>query len=152
MSRTVDLQLGVADDLLDASLLLEGGEGLAGEGSVDLETIDEGSDRDQAVRLDILLELVIGGLVEDDGVLGLVLDCWVCQWRSIRCRPSASESRACVRFMKELNLLVGETVQYSGSLKVQSESAGDASVTYPCPWTTSSSASCRRLLRVPAIY
>lgn len=76
-SRTVDGQLGVSDNLLDRALLLEVGKGLAGKGAVDLEAIDEGSDGDQAVGLDILLELVVGSLVQDDGVLGLVLDCRV---------------------------------------------------------------------------
>ena len=73
--RTVDAQLGVTDNLLDGTLLLEIGEGPAGERAVDLETIDEGGDSDQAVGLDILVELVRGLLVEDDSVLGLVLDC-----------------------------------------------------------------------------
>jgi hypothetical protein len=65
----------VANDLLDGALLLQVGEGLPGQGSVDLETVDEGGHGNQAVRLDILLELVVGLLVEDDGVVGLVLDC-----------------------------------------------------------------------------
>jgi hypothetical protein len=87
-SAGVDSQLGVSNDLLDAALSLEIGKRLSGEGAVDLETIDEGSDRDQAVRLDILLELVVGLLVENDGVVGLVLDCGLCQWRSldVNCR------------------------------------------------------------------
>ena len=74
MSRTVDAQLGVADNLPDGALLLEILKSLAGERSVDLETIDKGGDCDEAVGLDVLVELVRGLLVEDDGVLGLVLD------------------------------------------------------------------------------
>lgn len=74
MLLTVDLELAVTDDLLDLALLLKVGERLPGERAVDLQPIDEGGDGDQAVRLDILLELVVGGLVEDNGVLGLVLD------------------------------------------------------------------------------
>lgn len=73
--RTVDGALAVSDDLLDLSLLLKVGKRPPGEGAVDLQTVDEGGNGDEAVRLDILLELVGGGLVEDDGVLGLVLDC-----------------------------------------------------------------------------
>ena len=77
--RTVDGQLRVADDLLDLAVGLEVLEGFPGERTVDLETIDEGGNGDQAVRLDILVELVGDVLVEDDGVLGLVLDCGACQ-------------------------------------------------------------------------
>ena len=73
--RTVDGQLRVAYDLLDLAVGLEVLEGFPGERTVDLETIDEGGNGDQAVRLDILVELVGDVLVEDDGVLGLVLDC-----------------------------------------------------------------------------
>ena len=77
--RTVDVQAAVANNLLNLTLLLEIGESLAGEAAVDLQAIDEGSDSDQTVRLNILVELLGGGLVEDDGVLGLVLD-----WRAER--------------------------------------------------------------------
>lgn len=63
------------NDGLDDTLLLEVGKGLAGERAVDLQTIDEDGNGDEAVRLNILLELLVGVLVEDDGVLGLVLDC-----------------------------------------------------------------------------
>lgn len=72
--RTVDVQAAVANNLLDLTALLEVGEGLAGKAAVDLETVDEGGDGDQTVGLNILVELLGSGLVEDDGVLGLVLD------------------------------------------------------------------------------
>lgn len=75
--RTVDAQLAVPNNLLDLALLLEVGERLPCEGAVDLQSVDEGGDGDEAVGLDILLELVGGGLVEDDRVVGLVLD-----WKS----------------------------------------------------------------------
>jgi hypothetical protein len=65
----------VGNDLLDLAGLLEIGESTTGERAVDLESVDKGGDGDEAVRLDFLLETVVGGLVEDDGVLGLVLDC-----------------------------------------------------------------------------
>lgn len=73
--RTVDVQAAVSNNLLNLTLLFEVGEGLAGQAAVDLQTVDEGSDGDEAVGLDILVELLGGGLVEDDGVLSLVLDC-----------------------------------------------------------------------------
>ncbi len=73
--RTVDAQLAVPNNLLDLALLLEVGERLPCERAVDLQSVDEGGDGDEAVGLDILLELVGGGLVEDNCVVGLVLDC-----------------------------------------------------------------------------
>lgn len=75
--RTVDGQLRVTDDLLDLAVGLEVLEGFPGDGAVDLEAIDEGGNGDQAVGLDVLVEPVALLLVEDDGVLGLVLDCGV---------------------------------------------------------------------------
>lgn len=82
--RTVDAQAGVTDDLLDLAVSLKVVESLAGEAAVDLETIDKGGDSDQTVGLDILLKLVVGGLVENDSVLGLVLDCRA-KDMSVRC-------------------------------------------------------------------
>jgi hypothetical protein len=73
--RTVDLHLAVSHHRLDHSLLLEVLQALAGERAVDLEPVDEGGDGHEAVGLDILVELVGSGLVKEDGVLGLVLDC-----------------------------------------------------------------------------
>jgi hypothetical protein len=64
----------VTDNLLDLTLLLEVAEGLAGETSVDLQTIDQSCDGDEAVGLHVLVELLGGGLVEDNSVVGLVLD------------------------------------------------------------------------------
>jgi hypothetical protein len=65
----------VTDNLLDLAVCLKISESLAGERTVDLQAIDEGGNGDEAVGLDILLELVVGLLVEDNGVVGLVLDC-----------------------------------------------------------------------------
>lgn len=65
----------MADDLLDLALLLKLGERTAGKRAVDLQSVDKGGDGDEAVGLNLLLETVRSGLVEDDGVLGLVLDC-----------------------------------------------------------------------------
>lgn len=78
----------MADDLLDLALLLELGERTAGEGTVDLQSVDKGGDGDEAVGLNLLLETVRGGLVEDDGVLGLVLDC-VCSMSAKLFLPAA---------------------------------------------------------------
>jgi hypothetical protein len=65
----------VSDNLLDLTVGLEVGKRLAGDRAVDLQAIDEGGNGDEAVGLNILLELVVDLLVENDGVLGLVLDC-----------------------------------------------------------------------------
>lgn len=62
------------DNLLDDALLLQVGQTSAGNGTVDLHSVDQDRDGDQAVGLDIFVKLVRDGLVEDDGVLGLVLD------------------------------------------------------------------------------
>ena len=64
----------MGDNGLDDTPLLEVSDALAGERAVDLETIDESGDGDETVRLNVLVELLRGGLVEQDGVLGLVLD------------------------------------------------------------------------------
>jgi hypothetical protein len=64
----------VRDNLLDDALLLQVGQTSAGNGAVDLHSVDQDRDGDQAVGLDIFVKLVRGGLVEEDGVLGLVLD------------------------------------------------------------------------------
>lgn len=87
--RTVDVHAGVADNLLDLTVGLEVSESLAGQAAVDLETVDKGGDGDQTVGLNILLELLGGGLVENDGVLGLVLDCrrYISQY-SVRSYPT----------------------------------------------------------------
>lgn len=90
-AHTVDGHLGVANDLLDLSLLLEISEGLAGQAAVDLQTVDKGGDGDQAVGLDILLQSLGSLLLKDDGVLGLVLDCTVkLSQHSFSLRPQAS--------------------------------------------------------------
>lgn len=72
--RTVDAEVVVADDLLDHSPLLEISQSLAGQATVDLETVDKGGDGDETVGLNILVELLSGRLLKDDGVLGLVLN------------------------------------------------------------------------------
>lgn len=80
--RTVDVHLGVANNLLDLTVLLEVGKALAGKAAIDLVTVDEGGNGDQTVGLNILVELLGDVLLEDDGVLGLVLDCKAVSSRS----------------------------------------------------------------------
>ena len=75
VQRTVDVAGVVADNLLDGTLGLEVVQGLACERAVDLQAIDEDGDGDETVGLDILVETLLEGLVEDDGVDGLVLHC-----------------------------------------------------------------------------
>lgn len=72
--HTVDLHLAVSDHRLDDALLLEVGKALSCQRAVDLHSVDEGGNGDETVRLHILVELLRGGLVENDGVLSLVLD------------------------------------------------------------------------------
>ena len=118
----------VVDDLADLSLLLEVGESTAGEGTVDLEAIDKGGDGYKAVGLDILLELVVGSLVEDDGVLSLVLDC----------------GSGCMSVNRSFFFLLNPDRRVCAEVVLD-----HVEFAYPCPWTTSSSASLHRLLRVP---
>jgi hypothetical protein len=65
----------VTDNLLDLALLLEVSKSLAGQAAVDLQTIDESGDGDEAVRLNVLVKTLSYTLLEDNGVLGLVLNC-----------------------------------------------------------------------------
>ena len=61
--------------LLNLSLLLQIIQRFPRQAPVDLESIHERGDGDEAVGLDVFVEFVRGGFVEDDGVVGLVLDC-----------------------------------------------------------------------------
>lgn len=72
--HTVDLHLAVLHHRADEALLLEVLDAPPRERAVDLHAVDEGGDGDEAEGLDILVELLRSLLVEDDGVLGLVLD------------------------------------------------------------------------------
>jgi len=72
--RTVDSALGVPNNLLDNTPGLQIGQRPTGKRSIDLQPVDENGDGDETVGLDILVELVRGGLVEDNSMLGLVLD------------------------------------------------------------------------------
>jgi hypothetical protein len=72
--RTVDLHLAVRNHGLDLALFLQVLQAPSCQGTVDLESVDEGGYCDEAIRLDIFVELLRGGLVQQDSVLGLVLD------------------------------------------------------------------------------
>ena len=129
----------MTNDLLDLAVSLKVVESLAGKAAVDLETIDKGGDSDQTVGLDILLELVVGGLVENDGVLGLVLDCRARDMSVKSCFSDIAYAQLVQRF---LSCLVGEN-------SAEIVTIAWLVIAYPCPWTTSSFASCLRLLRAP---
>lgn len=53
-------------------LALQLPERVPGHRAINLHPVDEGGYRDEAVRLDVLVEALDGGLVEDDGVVRLV--------------------------------------------------------------------------------
>ena len=63
----------MSNKLLDNTTLLEGGQRLAGEGTVDLQSVDEDGGGDELVGQDILVKTLLDGLVHDDGMLRLVL-------------------------------------------------------------------------------
>jgi hypothetical protein len=64
----------VVDDALYLAVLLEVADSNTGERAVYFETLDEDALGDEAEGRDFLHDAVEGGLVEGDGVLGLVLD------------------------------------------------------------------------------
>ena len=99
MRRTVDVHLGVADNLLDLTLLLKVSKSPAGQAAVDLQTVDEGGDGDETVGLDILVKSLGSLLLEDNGVLGLVLNYTARKRTSVMRCPSCFESPpSCCRF------------------------------------------------------
>ena len=59
---------------LDHSLGLQFGQSLAGSATVDLKTVHKNGDGDELVSGDFLHHLVHGGLVDGDGVVGLLLN------------------------------------------------------------------------------
>lgn len=56
------------------TLFLEIFQASPGKRSVDLHPVDEGGNSNETVGLNIFVELVCSGLLENDSVLGLVLD------------------------------------------------------------------------------
>lgn len=63
------------NDLFDLPLLLQIRQRFPRQATVDFQAVDEDGDGDEAVGLHILVQLLGSVLVEDDGVVGLVLDC-----------------------------------------------------------------------------
>ena len=61
--------------LLNLALLLQIIQRFPRETAIDLQSVHERGDCDETVGLDVFVEFVRGGFVEDDGVVGLVLDC-----------------------------------------------------------------------------
>ena len=61
--------------LLDLALFLQIRKGLPCQTAVDLQAIHQRRHGDEPIGLHVFVEFVRGGLVEHDGVLGLVLDC-----------------------------------------------------------------------------
>ena len=61
-------------DLLDQPLLLQVPDGYPRQAPVDFQSLDEDALADEAEGGDLLQNTVVGRLVEDDGVLRLVLD------------------------------------------------------------------------------
>lgn len=62
-------------DLLDDTLLLQIIQRFPGQAAIDLQPVDEHGDGDEAVGLDVFVQFVGSGFVEDHGVVGFVLDC-----------------------------------------------------------------------------
>jgi len=133
VSLTVDAQFAVPNHLLDLSLLLQIIQRLPCQAAIDLQSVDERSDCDKAVGLDVFVELVGRGFIEDDGVVCLVLD---------YLRVNVSANASCRR-----------QYGYCQGMGLRREKVVDGGgATYPCPLTTSSFASCRQmLLRVPVL-
>lgn len=74
------------NDLLDDTLLLEICQSPSRQRPVDFQSVHQHRDRDELVRLHILVEFVRGGFVEDDCVVGLVLDLTCSLVRFLRCQ------------------------------------------------------------------
>lgn len=64
----------VVHDCLDLPLLLQMPDCDAGKRATDLQPLDEDRLADETESGDLLHNTVVGGLVNHDGVLGLVLD------------------------------------------------------------------------------
>lgn len=64
----------MVDERLDEALLLQVPDSDTGERAVDLHAVNENRLGDELEGGDLLHDAVIGGLVADDSVVGLVLD------------------------------------------------------------------------------
>lgn len=73
-STGVDELGAVVDKGLDEAFLVEVSDSNTREGTVDLHSLDENGLRDHLESGYLLHDAVVGGLVANDGVVGLVLD------------------------------------------------------------------------------
>lgn len=71
--------------LLDLPLLLQVIQCLPCQAAIDLQSVDECRDCDEAVGLDIFVEFIGGRFVEDNGVVCLILD-WKREGMSVQRR------------------------------------------------------------------
>ena len=72
--RTVDQLSAVVNNPLDLTLLLQVSYGNTRQRAVDFQSLDKDGLGDETEGGDLLQDTVVGRLVEDDGVLRLVLD------------------------------------------------------------------------------
>lgn len=74
MIRTVDELSMMVDDSLDRTLLLEVSDRNPSEATIDLESFDEDTLRNESEGWRFLEDTIISGLIESDGVLRLVFN------------------------------------------------------------------------------
>ena len=93
-SSRVDASCAVTDDLPNDTLLLEILQRLSRQAAIDLQSVYKHSHCDETVGLDIFVELVGGGFVEHDGMVGLVLDYiareMLATWEADKCRENGN--------------------------------------------------------------
>lgn len=65
---------------LDHPFFLQILQRLPCKASIDLQSIDQCSDGDETVGLYVFVELIAGGFVQDDGVVGFIFDCFDERW------------------------------------------------------------------------
>jgi len=64
----------VVDDLLDLPLLCEVADDKAGKGSINFQPFDQNRGRDEAIGGYVLECPIVCGFIEDDSMLGLILN------------------------------------------------------------------------------
>ena len=72
--RTVNELSMMVDDSLDCTLLLEVSDRNPSEATIDLESFDEDTLRNESEGWRFLEDTIVGGLIESDGVLRLVFN------------------------------------------------------------------------------
>lgn len=58
---------------LDNPLCFQLAQSLSGKTSIDLQSFHEHTHTDESIRADFLEEFVVGGFIEEDGIVGFVL-------------------------------------------------------------------------------